>query len=141
MNETETEMMPPGLMGDDTHRQDEGTATHPFGCKDCGWVGHNQRSLAMHWKRKHGPNAESWTRSTTKNLRMARKAKRGKRGPYKRRNAEVSATNGVTTKVGLRSKSPNEARRVNYCPECGCHLGAVEMALNFNPYEETKTKS
>lgn len=76
----------------------------PYKCRECGTTSDTPWGLKVHHRLRHeGP--------------VKRKKRRKKSWP-------------ATQEEGARQAVPQQ-REVNHCPECGCNLAAVRIALNF----------
>jgi hypothetical protein len=109
-------------------------------------------AIMVHWNRKHGPKAKSWTRNVTK----AQRSRSGNGAvleikemmcpepgcgyttdkdvnmrAHERRVHGLSRRSPVVAASPAVAKRPEARPAVRFCPECGCNIVAVTMAMEM----------
>ena len=78
----------------------------PFICRDCGFSGKSGTSMVIHHRISHSPSPIK------------------RRGKYKKR-VKIEA------QVEPPQSRPVTKNPVNFCPNCGCNLADVQVAINL----------
>jgi hypothetical protein len=97
----------------------------PYKCKDCDYMHKSMSGLSLHWRRKHGE-----VQGSPYAIAARRDAANGTHAEEPR----------MGRPPGTKDKGPRVSKRlaaidpagVNFCPQCGCHLAAVRVAMSFN---------
>ena len=93
-------------------------------CSICGRVSKSRNGARIHFEAKH--TAEG----AVKQKKVAAKAAK-QRQANKEKGQPSDTTIPITKRAYVRKAAQPPSNNVAYCPCCGCHIRAVEVALNF----------